>query len=104
MSSGKNINPNLILVQPRKTRLYITERLLMGCKESNQTNKNQRYINVSGSRKSRSGDSRPASDEEYDTADNWSTASVISEDPDQSGSIPEEGTVKPVLSGLSKID
>ena len=28
--------PSLVLVQPRKTRPYITERLLMGCKESNQ--------------------------------------------------------------------
>ena len=25
------INPKLVLVQPRKTRPYITERLLMGC-------------------------------------------------------------------------
>ena len=42
----KNINPSLVLVQPRKTRPFITERLLMGCKESNQTNKNIdcRYI------------------------------------------------------------
>ena len=32
------INPSLVLVQPRKTRPYITERLLMGHKESNQTN------------------------------------------------------------------
>ena len=30
------INPSLVLFQPRKTRPYITERLLMGCKESNQ--------------------------------------------------------------------
>ena len=30
---------SLVLVQPRKTRPYITERLLMGRKESNQTNK-----------------------------------------------------------------
>ena len=28
---------SLVLVQPRKTRPYITERLLMGCKETNQT-------------------------------------------------------------------
>ena len=40
LSLSKNINPNLVLVQPRKTRPYITERLLMGRKESNQTNKN----------------------------------------------------------------
>ena len=39
VSFSKNINPSLVLVQPRKTRPYITERLLMGCKESNQTNK-----------------------------------------------------------------
>ena len=43
---------------------------------------------VSGGR--RSTDSRPASDEEVEIADNWSTASQISEDP--SSSIPEEGT------------
>ena len=34
---SKNINPSLVLVQPRKTRPFITERLLMGRKESNQT-------------------------------------------------------------------
>ena len=38
VSLSKNINPSFILVQPWKTRLYITERLLMGRKESNQTN------------------------------------------------------------------
>ena len=43
MSLSKNINPSLVLLQPRKTRLFITERLLMGRKESNQTNK-QRHI------------------------------------------------------------
>ena len=31
------LEPSLVLVQPRKTRPYITERLLMGRKESNQT-------------------------------------------------------------------
>ena len=36
---SKNINPSLVLVQPRKTCPFITERLLMGRKESNQTNK-----------------------------------------------------------------
>ena len=35
----KNINPSLVLVQPRKTHPFITERLLIGHKESNQTNK-----------------------------------------------------------------
>ena len=30
VSLSKNINPSLVLVQPRKTRPYITERLLMG--------------------------------------------------------------------------
>ena len=39
VSLSKNINPSLVLVQPRKTRPLITERLLMGHKESNQTNK-----------------------------------------------------------------
>ena len=32
---SKNINPSLVLVQPRKTRPFITEILLMGRKESN---------------------------------------------------------------------
>ena len=36
---SKNINPSLILVQPRKIRSFINESLLMGRKESNQTNK-----------------------------------------------------------------
>ena len=39
VSLSKNINPSLVLVQPRKTRPFITERLLMGRRESNQTNK-----------------------------------------------------------------
>ena len=38
VSLSRNINPSLVLVQPRKTRPFITERLLMGRKESNQTN------------------------------------------------------------------
>ena len=37
VSLSKNINPSLVLVQPRKTRPFITERLLMGRKESKQT-------------------------------------------------------------------
>ena len=36
VSLSKNIKPSLVLVQPRKT----PERLLMGCKESNQTKSN----------------------------------------------------------------
>ena len=40
MSLSKNINPCLELVQPRKTCPFITERLLMGRKESNQTKQN----------------------------------------------------------------
>ena len=39
VSLSKNINPSLVLVQSRKTRPFITERLLVGRKESNQTNK-----------------------------------------------------------------
>ena len=38
VSLSKNINPSLVLVQPSKPRLFITERLLMGHKESYQTN------------------------------------------------------------------
>ena len=47
VSLSKNIYPSLVLVQPRKTRPYITERLLMGRKESNQTNKNKGQIRIS---------------------------------------------------------
>ena len=38
VSLRKNINRSLVLVQPRKTCPFITERLLMGLKESNKTN------------------------------------------------------------------
>ena len=37
VSLSKSINPSLVLVQPRKTCPFITERLLMGRKESYQT-------------------------------------------------------------------
>ena len=40
VSLSKNINPSLVLVRPRKTRPFTIERLLMGRKEWNQTNKN----------------------------------------------------------------
>ena len=33
VSLSKNINPSLVLVQPRKTSPFITEKLLMGRKE-----------------------------------------------------------------------
>ena len=36
---ARHIYPSLVLVQPRKTKPCLTERLLIGCKESNQTNK-----------------------------------------------------------------
>ena len=36
---ARQFNPSLVLVQPRKTRPYIPERLLMSRKNSNQTNK-----------------------------------------------------------------
>ena len=39
VSLGKNINPSLVRVQPTKTHPFITERLLMGRRESNQTKK-----------------------------------------------------------------
>ena len=44
VSLGKNINPSLVLVQPRNTRPFITERLLMGRKESNQTKQKNNQI------------------------------------------------------------
>ena len=37
---ARQINPSLVLVQPRKTCPHATERLLMGRKESNQTKSN----------------------------------------------------------------
>ena len=37
VSLSKNISPSLVLVQPKKTHPYITERLLIGRKESNRT-------------------------------------------------------------------
>ena len=43
---AKHINPSLVLVQPRKTCPYIPERLLMGRKESNQTNKQTKRPNI----------------------------------------------------------
>ena len=36
---ARHINPSLVLVPPRKTHPFITERLLMGHIEPNQTNK-----------------------------------------------------------------
>ena len=39
LSLSKNINPSLVLGQPRITCPFITERLLMGRQESNQINK-----------------------------------------------------------------
>ena len=43
VSLSNNINPSLVLVQPRKTRHFITERLLIRRKETNQTNKLRFY-------------------------------------------------------------
>ena len=47
VSLSKNINPSLVLVQPRKTCPYITERLLMGRKESNQQTNKTKFIKAS---------------------------------------------------------
>ena len=44
VSLSKNINPSLVLVQPRNTSPFITERLLIGRKESNQTNKANKML------------------------------------------------------------
>ena len=46
---ARHIHPSLVLVQPRKTCPYITERLLMGRIESNQTNKQTNIKNKFGS-------------------------------------------------------
>ena len=43
-SLSKNINPSLVLVQHRKTRPFIAERLLMGRKGSYQTNQKKWYL------------------------------------------------------------
>ena len=43
-------NPSLVLVQPRKTHPYITERLLMGHKESNQTKWDSLAMNDNGTK------------------------------------------------------
>ena len=43
---SKTIYPSLVLVQPRKTRPFITERLLIGRKESNQTNKQNKQQHI----------------------------------------------------------
>ena len=40
----RHIYPSLVLVQPRKTRPCLTERLLMGHKESNQTKKQNKRV------------------------------------------------------------
>ena len=39
LKKARHIYPSLVLVQPRKTHPCLTERLLMGRKESNQSNK-----------------------------------------------------------------
>ena len=40
----RHIYPSLVLVQPRKTHPCLTERFLMWCKESNQTNKQNEHV------------------------------------------------------------
>ena len=44
VSLSENINPSLVPVHPRKTHPYITERLLMGRKESNPTDRQSELI------------------------------------------------------------
>ena len=44
VSLSKNINPSLVLVQPWKSHPFITEILLMGRKEPNQTNKTYLFL------------------------------------------------------------
>ena len=43
---ARHINPSLVLVQPRKTGSCITERLLMGHKESNQQTKSAKFVQL----------------------------------------------------------
>ena len=43
---ARHIYPSLVLVQPRKTRPCLTERLLMGRKESNQTKFHIKYKTI----------------------------------------------------------
>ena len=45
-SLSKTIYPSLVLVQPRKNRLCLTERLLMGRTESNQIKSKNHVIYV----------------------------------------------------------
>ena len=44
VSLSKNINPSLVLVQPRNTLPFITERLLMGRKESKKKIPNKKFL------------------------------------------------------------
>ena len=53
VSLSKNSNPSLEMVQPRKTRPIITEVLLMGRKESTQTNKQNNKILLKNAYKSK---------------------------------------------------
>ena len=46
VSLSKNIYPSLVLVLPRKTRPFITERVLMERNESNQTKQKQHFMNL----------------------------------------------------------
>ena len=46
VSLSKSINPSFVLAQPRKTRCFITERLLMGRKESIKKNKQNSWVTI----------------------------------------------------------
>ena len=61
VSLSKNLNPSLVLVQPRKFGPFITERLLMGRKKSNQANTFKGIIEITGAQwlSGRVLDSRP---------------------------------------------
>ena len=50
VSLSMNIYPSLVLVQPRKTNPFITERLLMGHKESNQTKQSLSHLALQSNR------------------------------------------------------
>ena len=48
VSLSKNINPSLVLAQPRKTRPFKTERLLIGRKESNKKKYKKMCLQMAG--------------------------------------------------------
>ena len=61
MIHKRHIYPSLVLVQPRKTRPCLTEKLLTGRKESNQTNQTKEVPPWNGQYKYFTGGRKPVS-------------------------------------------